>query len=217
MDSAAGLDLKTVVPTDTDANILVGYQAQRDLILDLYRSPHATVQEIAWGGGNTVSNAILKPLSCGVITVNSTGPTAAPVFGYRTFSHPTNLNIIFESIRKIREWMASAATQEIKPVETYPGANVTSDADIAEAIRNFALSTWAYPTGSCSMMPLKYGGVLDPQLRVYGVQSLRVVDASMMPMIIGSHTPSTVYAVAERVRHLLVCHEPSHANTWIPL
>lgn len=49
------------------------------------------------------------------------------------------------------------------------------------------------------MMKLELGGVVDPELKVYGVKGLRIVDASIMPMIIGSHTSSTVYAVAEKV------------------
>ncbi|KAK4552241.1 hypothetical protein LTR86_010595 [Recurvomyces mirabilis] len=123
VNAAANLDPKTVVPADTDTTIIAGHQAQRDLVLDLYRSQNATVQEVAWGGGNTVSNAILKPLSRGLITINSTDPTAPPVFGSHTFSHPMDLNITVESIRKIREWMASAPMQEIRPVETYLEAN----------------------------------------------------------------------------------------------
>ena len=57
----------------------------------------------------------------------------------------------------------------------------------------------AHPVGTCAMMPRELGGVIDKKLMVYGVQRLRVVDASMMPMHIGAASQSTVYAVAEKV------------------
>lgn len=57
------------------------------------------------------------------------------------------------------------------------------------------------------MMKREYGGVVDSQLRVYGVKRLRVVDASIMPMIPGTHTSSTVYAVAEKVSSIFFWRE----------
>ncbi|KAK3725483.1 hypothetical protein LTR37_000453 [Vermiconidia calcicola] len=203
IDSASTVNLKSLLPADIDAEILAGYKAQSDLILDLYASPHATVQEVAWAGGDTVSIAILKPLSRGVITINTTDPTAPPVFDYNTFSHTVDLDIAVQSLKKTREWMASAPMQEVGAVETFPGANITSDKDIADAIRGFATSTWAHPAGSCSMMKKEYGGVVDAELKVYGVEGLRIVDASMMPLIPGSHTSSTVYAVAEKAADII--------------
>ncbi|KAL8907683.1 MAG: hypothetical protein Q9207_001251 [Kuettlingeria erythrocarpa] len=52
-------------------------------------------------------------------------------------------------------------------------------------------------------MPKEHGGVVDPQLRVYGIKGLSVVDASMMPIIPAAHTQSTVYAVAEKAADLI--------------
>lgn len=192
--------LAPVLGENIDKTILAGYKAQAKLILDLYKSAHATVMEVAWGGGNTVPIAMLKPLSRGIIIINSTDPLAAPVFDYGTFQHPADLDIAVECLKKTREWMASEPMQEIDAVETYPGTNVSTHAQIAASIRTFATSTWYHPTSSLSMMKRELGGVVDEELKVYGVKGLRVVDASIMPMIIGSHTSSTVYAVAEKVR-----------------
>lgn len=104
--------------------------------------------------------------------------------------------------------------QEIGTAESYPGANITSDHDIAASIRKFATSTWSHPSGSLSMMKREYGGVVDSKLRVYGVERLRVVDASIMPLIPGTHTSSTVYAVAERVNHLSIVFTVRSMLTW---
>jgi len=199
IQNAAAVELEPLLPAGADPTILAGWRAQRDLILNLYASPQATVQETAFGGGNTVPVAMLKPLSRGSILINSNDPLAPPVFDYGTFTHPTDLDIAVQALKKNREWMASEPMQEVGAVETNPGTNVTTDQEIAASIRTFATSTWAHPVGTLSMMKKEYGGVVDSNLRVYGVRGLRVVDASIMPLIPATHTSSTVYAVAEKV------------------
>lgn len=198
--SAAAVNVTSLLPAGIDSSIVAGYEAQRSLLLDLYRSTHAAVEEVAWGGGDTVSVAMIRPFSRGSIMINTTDPTAPPVYDFGTFSYPTDLTVAVESLKKVREWMASGPMQEVGAVETYPGLNVSSVEQIAASIRTFATSSWQHPTSSCSMMKREWGGVVDPELRVYGVKGLRIVDASVFPMAIGGHTSATVYAVAEKVR-----------------
>lgn len=85
------------------------------------------------------------------------------------------------------------------PFEILPGANVTSDKGLTEAVRTYSTPTIGHALGTCAMMPRALGGVVDPELRVYGVGGLSVVDASIMPMSPATHTDATVYAVAEKV------------------
>ena len=200
--SAAAVALTPLLPAGAGPSILAGYKMQRNIILDLYASPSVTVQETAFGGGNTVPIAMLKPLSRGSVLINSTNPLAAPVFDYHTFAHPTDLDIAVAALKKTRQFMASRPMQEVGAVEAFPGADVRGDKNIAASIRTFASSTWAHPVGTLSMMKREYGGVVDPQLRVYGVNGLRVVDASIMPIIPATHTSPAVYAVAEKVSPL---------------
>lgn len=89
--------------------------------------------------------------------------------------------------------------QALGTVETFPGPNVSTDAEIEAAIRNAATSSWQHPSSSCAMMKKRWGGVVDAEVRVYGVKGLRVVDASVFPMAVAGHTSSSVYAVAEKV------------------
>ena len=197
--TAAAVALGPLLPIGAGPSILAGYKAQRDIILDLYTSPTETVQEVAFGGGNTVPIAMLKPLSRGSILINSSDPLAAPVFDYQTFNHPTDMDIAVQALKKTRQFMASKPMQEVGAQESFPGVDVQGDKAIEASIRTFATSTWAHPVGTLSMMKREYGGVVDPHLRVYGIKGLRVVDASIMPLIPATHTSSTVYAVAEKV------------------
>ncbi|KAI7306435.1 GMC oxidoreductase [Hortaea werneckii] len=203
LQSASNINTSSLLPVNTDPAILAGYHAQTQILLERYRSIHTTVQEVAFGGSGTVPVALLKPLSRGSIQINTTDPGKTPLVDFGTFSHPTDLEIAVEAVKKTREFMNSAPMQETGASEILPGANIKSDEEIAAAIRSLARSTWQHPTSSCSMMKRELGGVVDPSLKVYGVEGLRVVDASIIPMIIGSHTSSTVYAVAEKAADII--------------
>lgn len=197
--SASATDLTSLLPSNIDSTITAGYKAQSKILLDLYNSPHAAVEEVAWEGGNTVCVAMIRPLSRGSIQINTTDPTKPPVFDFGTFSHPTDLQIAIRAVKKVRDWMASPPMRDIGAYETFPGTNISSDGEIADAIRQAAVSSWQHPTSTCSMLKRELGGVVDSKLRVYGVKGLRIVDASIFPMAVAGHTSSTVYAVAEKV------------------
>lgn len=197
--SAKKADLAKALPAGADKTLLEGYKAQQAAILTDYKSPDAAVHELAFGGGETVPLVVLKPLSRGSILINSSKPLADPVFDYGTFQHPVDIQVAVAMYKKFRQFVAAEPWKAVGMTETTPGPSVEGDAAIEAAIRNITQSTWSHPVGTCAMLPRRYGGVVDPQLRVYGVDALSVVDASVMPTIPASHTSSTVYAVAEKV------------------
>ena len=199
ISSVESADLKKLLPA-ADATVVEGYRAQRKELLTQYKSDHTPVMEIAWAGGNTVSLAMLKPLSRGNVTIASKDPLAAPIIDYGTFSADADLKMFVAMVKKTRDFMNSPPMQEIGSRATDPTEEQTdTDAKIAAWIREHATSTWAHPTSTCSMLKKELGGVVDTNLFVYGVKGLRVVDASIMPIIVAGHTSSTVYAVAEKV------------------
>lgn len=90
---------------------------------------------------------------------------------------------------------------ELQAAQFVPPLN----ADIAainQLIDN-GIRTEFHPSGTCAMLPVNQGGVVDPHLRVWGSQNLRVVDASIFPLIPAAHLQAVVYAVAEKVRLLI--------------
>lgn len=199
IQSAKETDLANALPAGADKTLLQGYKAQQSAILADYASPDTAVHELAASGGETIPLVLIKPLSRGSILINSTDPLADPVFDYGTFQHPVDMQIFIAIYKKFRQFVAAEPWKAVGLEETVPGPSVQSDQAIEAAIRNITHSTWSHPVGTCAMMPKEHGGVVDSQLRVYGVKGLRVVDASVMPIIPATHTSSTVYAVAEKV------------------
>ena len=93
--------------------------------------------------------------------------------------------------------------QDLGAEEVKPGAQISEDEDIAEAIKTMAQSTWSHPSYSLAMMKKQYGGVVGPDLKVYRVDNLGVVDALIFSFIPATHTSWPVYAVVEKAKFLL--------------
>ena len=198
--SAKSYPPKAFYPPHTDHSIIRGYEVQRNLILDLYGSTGTSVQETAFSSSTVIPLTLIKPLSRGTVHINSTDPLAAPLVDWGALTNPVDLDIMVAIVRKHREFMATEAMMELGPVELAPGANLTSDNQLRAALKQQMQPTWSHLSSTCSMMKREYGGVVGPDLLVYGVHGLSVVDASIMPLIPATHTSSTVYAVAEKVR-----------------
>lgn len=201
IEEAKKVNLAKIMPAGaTDSTLLAGYHAQVREILKQYAQFDTTVLESTFAGSSYTPIALLKPLSRGSVLINTTNPFADPVIDFGTYKHPTDLEIGVASVRKNREWFATPAMQQLGTVEEVPGPQFSTDTEIMGQLRNISLSSWQHPSCTLSMLPRKLGGVVDPKLRVYGVSRLRVVDASIFPIIPGTHTTPIVYAVAEKVR-----------------
>lgn len=180
-----------------------GYNAQRSIIADLYKSTKASVQETAFSSGSTIPITLVKPLSRGSVSIVSKDVFDEPAVDFGTFTHPSDVEIMMAAVRKNRDMLSEPAMQALKPVELAPGANVTTDAALRNALHESVQPTFSHPCCTNAMMPEKLGGVVGSDLLVHGIAGLSIVDASIMPMIPATHLSATVYAVAEKAADLI--------------
>ncbi|KAF4632756.1 hypothetical protein G7Y89_g5373 [Cudoniella acicularis] len=178
-----------------------GWLAQRDLIAANYGGLSSAVVEIPFSGGSSASMGLEKPLSRGSITLSPSNIYAEPILDYGTLTNPVDLDIMISVFKFARRWYA--AQTALSTVEVTPGVAVTSDEGLGDAVKESAFPSEAHGCCTAALMPKELGGVVCPELTVYGVSGLSVGDISVLPMVPGSHTCSTVYAVAEKAADLI--------------
>ncbi|KAL3293220.1 choline dehydrogenase, partial [Colletotrichum asianum] len=183
-----------------DSAVVAGYEKQTALIASMHSKGSTAAMELLYvDGGRSVVNILMHPLSRGTVSVTSSDPFAPPAIDPRYFSHPYDGQVLVESLRFNRKLLATAPIQALGAIETLPGTATESDADILSFIKGVTSTEYHY-VGTCAMLPKALGGVVDAKLKVYGVDGLRVVDASIMPLLPSAHTQATVYAIAEKSR-----------------
>lgn len=189
------------LPSDTPAEVAKGYEAVYASINKKLVAKDAAFLEIIWADGVVVL-ALQHPYSRGSVKAASSNIFDTPIADVGFLRNPLDVALVREGVRWARKFVQAPGIAELQPFEAVPGANVTADADIDNFIRGSA-STLYHPAGSCKMGSKATGGVVDGELKVYGVQGLRVVDASVMPILPASHIMTTVYAVAEKAADLI--------------
>ncbi|MBM3608639.1 MAG: dehydrogenase, partial [Alphaproteobacteria bacterium] len=140
---------------------------------------------------------LLQPRSRGTVRLTSADPMAAPAIKFNFFSEPQDMKDLLEISRRALDL---AARKEIDEFRGAPAGHngLKNDRDIEDYIRNAGL-TVHHPCSTCPA-----GTVLDAQLRVHGMQGLRVVDASAMPNIVTAHTNACVIMMAEKAADLIL-------------
>lgn len=189
--------------------LVKGFLEQRRVLQSQFRNPEAGILEIVFSGAIVVPVALQKPLSRGTIFINTTNadPSISPLIDFNTAANPVDMHIVMRALTKARQFMAAESVASLEPVEVSPGLTLQDEVEIQTAMRKTFLSpSLDHPVGTAAMMPREWGGVVDTNLRVYGVEGLWVVDASVMPLLPAAHTQATVYAVAEYAADLIKKH-----------
>jgi choline dehydrogenase-like flavoprotein len=148
-----------------------------------------------------IDPVILHPESRGTVRLQSIDPLAPVRIRYNYLSAPADIAKFRQGFRLAREIGNQAALDAYRDVEIVPGPNVTSDADIDAHLRRTS-TTVSHPVSTCRM-GTDENCVLDPDLRVRGIDNLRVVDASAFPELVSAHTNAAVFMLAEKASDII--------------
>jgi choline dehydrogenase-like flavoprotein len=151
----------------------------------------------------TLLAGVMHPFARGTVHINGSDPATKPLIDPRYMSTPYDLEATKQALMYTRKMANTAPYPDVWVKEFDPGNAVQTDAQFEKYVRDNVF-TFYHPLGTCAMLPKKDGGVVDPQLKVYGVEGLRVVDASVIPMIISAHIQTAVYGIAERAAEMIV-------------
>ncbi len=153
--------------------------------------------------GVTLSACLLRPQSRGRIAITCADPQAAPSIQARYLSEEADRKLAVELVRKMREIASCGPLAGYLVAEHEPGVAAQSDADILDWVRRRAGSIF-HPVGTCAMGPSSDEmAVVDAQLRVHGLQGLRVVDGSVMPRIVSGNTQAPIIMIAEKAAQIM--------------
>lgn len=146
--------------------------------------------------GLTLLNVVLQPQSRGTLRLRDGDPRSHPIIDPNWFSEPEDLRKMIGALRYSRDVLATEALNNIDAFESAPGTDKQSDEDLIQYCRA-AVDTMWHAAGTCRM-----GGdnesVVDPQLRVRGVNGLRVVDSSVIPSLPSANINGPVMAIASK-------------------
>lgn len=190
------------LPSSYDETLLAGYAEQQKLVTSMLASSEAAVYELMPASWGNLGVANILPLSRGTVHAASANiiNDASPVIDPRYHSHPFDAEVLMRAFELNIRLLQTEAMAELKPLfpQGFGPEDVLNRTALNNNISGVLLTEYHF-CGTAAMMPREKGGVVDPSLRVYGTHNLRVVDASIMPIIPDAHLQAAVYAIAEKV------------------
>jgi choline dehydrogenase-like flavoprotein len=154
-----------------------------------------------WGHGYSCHVCLLRPLSRGSVTLASNDPMALPLVDPDFLSSRDDMDRLIRGFKLMRQILGQDALAQFGGQELATSAVAQTDGQIEQFIRDHA-DTIYHPVGTCRMGQDDMA-VVDAQLRVRGLQGLRVVDASIMPRVVGGNTNAPVVMIAEKAADLI--------------
>lgn len=161
----------------------------------------AGIAPVPSGSGCTMNSYFLRPRSRGTVKLRSADPAAAPAIDPNYLGDPYDLKISVEGLKVSREIMTQSAFKPYLRREHLPGPDVKTQAECEEYARRYGRTSY-HPVGTCKM-GVDEASVVDPQLRVRGISSLRVVDSSIMPVLTSSNTFAPTVMIAEKASDMI--------------
>lgn len=148
----------------------------------------------------SLAGVLEHPFSRGSVHITSTDLAVLPTVDPKYFSHPLDILIsaaIALHMQALAQTEPLAAKLAGRGTVVQPGYELLNLSNAASQVKKNFFTSY-HPLGTCAMLPAARGGVVDSRLKVYGTNNLRVVDASVFPLMVQSNLQTLVYAVAER-------------------
>ena len=153
--------------------------------------------------GMTVASWQQRPESRGYVRLRSADPFDAPVIQTNYLAAELDRRVIVAGMKLARRLLKSGPLAPYYAYEDFPGPNVQSDDEFLGAAIQRGTTTF-HPGCTCRMGPAESTwAVVDDQLRVHGLEGLRVVDASVMPTLVGGNTNAPVIMIAEKAADMV--------------
>lgn len=162
-----------------------------------YRSHRGRLFE--WGHGYALHTCVLRPKSIGEVRLEGDGQF---VIDFNFLSDPSDAQVLIEGLKLARRILADSQFDALRGAEMLPGKALQSDEQLLAYVRDHG-STVFHPVGTCKM-GLDPMSVVGPDLKVHGVQRLRVVDASIMPSLISGNTNAPCIMIGEKAADLIL-------------
>ncbi len=154
-----------------------------------------------WGRGFSCHVCLLRPKSRGSVSLAGNDPAQAPLIDPNFLGDPSDLESMVAGYKSTRRLMETPAMKALQKKDMFT-ASVRSDDDIRDVLRA-RVDTVYHPVGTCKMGVDDPMAVVDPKLRVYGLEGLRIVDASMMPTLIGGNTNAPTIMIGEKAADMI--------------
>lgn len=151
--------------------------------------------------GFTGAVSLTRFQNVGSVSLRSSDPKDPPILQMNYLQNQADVQKLVEGIKLMRQLFQSNAFDEFRGKEIAPGADIQSDAALEAYIRDTCSTLW-HPVGTCKM-GIDSMAVVDPELRVHGVEGLRVVDASIMPTITTGNTNAPTITIGEKAADLI--------------
>ncbi|WP_433555237.1 GMC family oxidoreductase [Pseudonocardia xinjiangensis] len=172
-----------------------------DLDLLFVDTPAGPPGTLGTGDGFGVRFGLMTPFSRGSVRLNSAKPGGAPLIDPNYLTDERDVERMVVGLRRAREVGEATAFSPWRDQELFPGPDVHDHEACVDFVRR-SLRTFFHPVGTCRI-GVDDAAVVDLELRVHGVEGLRVADASVMPSIVSANTNATTLAIAERAAALM--------------